>query len=170
MMTPNTMLWASRIISWWDSRWQQSIHHTSHTCGWRVIIYDLHLKEWWRAPNISSERPFQYLLFLGPRQHAVSSLQKLWYQERRGKEGPKTLIFLDLWKQVCFNKHTISVCICCFWLFPWTSATSPPRLTVSLYICISGSNQWGELEGLWRALCQRKRPIKVPWLRLGSCW
>ena len=51
-------------------------------------------------------------------------------------------------KKCVFNKHTIKVCISCCWQCPGTSVPSPANLTVSLYLCSSGSNARGELRAL----------------------
>ena len=48
-------------------------------------------------------------------------------------------------KKCVFNKRTIKVCVSCCWLCPGTSAPSAAHLTVSLYLCSSGSNARGEL-------------------------
>ena len=47
-------------------------------------------------------------------------------------------------KKCVFNKRTIKVCVSCCWRCPGTSAPSAPHLTVSLYLCSSGSNAQGE--------------------------
>ena len=48
-------------------------------------------------------------------------------------------------KKCVFNKRTIKVCVSCCWRCPGTSAPSTAHLTVSLYLCSSGSNERGEL-------------------------
>ena len=47
-------------------------------------------------------------------------------------------------RKCVFNKRTIKVCVSCCWRCPGTSAPSSPYLTVSLYLCSSGSNARGE--------------------------
>ena len=47
-------------------------------------------------------------------------------------------------KKCVFNKRTIKVCVSCCWRCPGTSAPSAAHLTVSLYLCSSGSNARGE--------------------------
>ena len=46
----------------------------------------------------------------------------------------------DQGKKVCFYKHTIKVSVSCSWWCPRTSSSSAPHLTVSFYLCRSGSN------------------------------
>ena len=46
----------------------------------------------------------------------------------------------DRCKKCVFNKRIIKVCVSCCWRCPWTSAPSAAHLTVSLYLCSSGSN------------------------------
>ena len=63
-------------------------------------------------------------------------------------------------KKCLFNKRTIKVCVSC-WRCPGTSMPSRAHLTVSLYLCSSGSNTRGEsrsLEG--RRVCS-KSPSRV---------
>ena len=47
-------------------------------------------------------------------------------------------------KKCVFNKHTIKVCVSCFWRCPGTSAPSATHLTLSLYLRCSGSNARGK--------------------------
>ena len=58
-----------------------------------------------------------------------------------------SILFCWLFKvkgKCVFNKCTIKVCISCCWRCLRTSAPSPAHLTVSLYLCSSGSNVRGE--------------------------
>ena len=69
-----------------------------------------------------------------------------------------------------FNKRTIKVCVSCCWRCPGTSAPSAPHLTVSLYLCSSGSNVRGELRALEGRHVSSKKPFKGPRRRQGSWW
>ena len=60
-------------------------------------------------------------------------------------------------KKYVFNQHTIKVCVTCFWRCLGTSVPSAAHLTVSLYLCSSGSNARGE----WRALEGRCVSLKA---------
>ena len=50
------------------------------------------------------------------------------------------------------------------------SAPSTANLTVSLFLCGSGSCMPGEVESPWRMLCQLKRPSLGLGQRQESCW
>ena len=54
----------------------------------------------------------------------------------------------DRCKKCVFYKRTTKVCISCCWRCPGTSAPSAPHLTVSLYLCSSGSNARDGDEGV----------------------
>ena len=45
-------------------------------------------------------------------------------------------------KKCVFNKRTIKVCVSYCWRCPETSAPITAHLTMSLYLCSSGSNPW----------------------------
>ena len=61
-------------------------------------------------------------------------------------------------------------CISCSWLCPGTSAPSVTHLTMSFYLCSSGSNTWGESRALKGCRVSSKKPFKGPRRSLGSCW
>ena len=68
-------------------------------------------------------------------------------------------------KKCVFNKRTIKVCVSCCGRCPGTSAPSAAHLTVSLYLCSSGSNALGES----RAQEGRRVSSKTPsWVRDGD--
>ena len=62
-------------------------------------------------------------------------------------------------KKCVFNKRKIKVCVSCSWRCPWTFAFCAAHLTVSLYLCSSGSNVCVDVEGPWMALFQLKKPL-----------
>ena len=51
-------------------------------------------------------------------------------------------------KKCVFNKRTIKVCVSYCWRCPGTSAPITAHLTMSLYLCSSGSNPWDGDEGV----------------------
>ena len=59
------------------------------------------------------------------------------------------------------NKRTIKVCVSCFWRCPGTSMPSVAHLTVSLSLCRSGSNTWGESRALEGRSGSSKCPSRV---------
>ena len=59
------------------------------------------------------------------------------------------------------NKRTIKVCVSCFWRCPGTSMPSVAHLTVSLSLCRSGSNTWGESRALEGRSGSPKSPSRV---------
>ena len=67
---------------------------------------------------------------------------------------------IDVQKCV-FNKRTIKVCVSSFWQCPGTSVPSEAHLTVSLYLCSSGSNTWGKSRALEEHLVSSKSPSRV---------
>ena len=64
-------------------------------------------------------------------------------------------------KKCVFNKRTIKVCVSCCWRCPGTSAPSAAHLTVSLYLCSSGSNARGESRALEGRRVSSKSPSRV---------
>ena len=63
-------------------------------------------------------------------------------------------------KCVC-NKRTIKVCVSCSWRCPGTSLPSASHLTVSLYLCSSGSNGRGESRTREGRRVSSKSPSRV---------
>ena len=51
-------------------------------------------------------------------------------------------------KKCVLNKCTIKVCVSCWWRCPGTFTPSAAHLTLSLYLCRSGSNARGESRAL----------------------
>ena len=64
-------------------------------------------------------------------------------------------------KKCIFNKRTIKVCVSCCRRCPETSALSVPHLTVSLYLCSSGSNARGESRAREGRRVSSKSPSRV---------
>ena len=64
-------------------------------------------------------------------------------------------------KKCVFNKRTIQVCVSCCWQCPGISAHSTAHLTVSLYLCSSGSNAWGESRAREGCRVSSKSPSRV---------
>ena len=60
-----------------------------------------------------------------------------------------------------FNKRTIKVFVSCCWRCPGTFAPSAPHLTVSLYLCSSGSNARGESRAREGRRVSSKSPSRV---------
>ena len=64
-------------------------------------------------------------------------------------------------KKCIFDKRTIKVGVSCSWRHPGTSAPSAAHLTVSLFLCGSGINAWGELRALEGHQVSSKSPSRV---------
>ena len=64
-------------------------------------------------------------------------------------------------KKCVFNNRTIKVCVSCCWRCPGTSAQSAAHLTVSLYLCSSGSNARGESRAREGRRVSSKSPLRV---------
>ena len=60
-----------------------------------------------------------------------------------------------------FNKRTIKVCISYFWHCPGTSASIASHLTMSLFLCSSGSNAQGESRALEGRRVSSRGPSRV---------
>ena len=60
-----------------------------------------------------------------------------------------------------FNKRTIKVCVSCCWRCPGTSVPSTPHLTMSLYLCSSGSNARGKSRAWEGRRVSSKSPSRV---------
>ena len=86
---------------------------------------------------------------------------------KRSKEVLGPLIFRTT-KTSVFSKNTLSKFVSI--VLDSFLGLLHLALTVSLYLCISGSNAWGEGWGPWRALCQLKKTFKCPRQRPGSSW
>ena len=67
----------------------------------------------------------------------------------------------DRCKKCVFNKRTIKVCDNCCWRCPGISAPSAAHLTVSLYLCSSGSNARGESRAREGRCVSSKSPSRV---------
>ena len=61
---------------------------------------------------------------------------------------PAPTYFQSKESKCIFNKPTIKVCLSCSWCFPGTSVPSVAHLTVSLILCSSRGNAWGESRAL----------------------
>ena len=66
-------------------------------------------------------------------------------------------------------KCTIKVCVNGSWRCPGASAPGAEHLTVSLYLCSSGSTAWGESRAPEELPVSPKKPLKGPRRRRGSC-
>ena len=73
-------------------------------------------------------------------------------------------------KKCVFNKRTIKVCVSWCWRCPGTSASSAAHVSVSLYLCSSGSNARGESRALEGRCVSSKSPSKVRDRDQGVAW
>ena len=69
-----------------------------------------------------------------------------------------------------FNKRTIKACVSCCWQCPGTSLPRAAHLTVSLYLCSSGSKARGKSSAREGRRVSSKKPFKGPRWKSVICW
>ena len=73
-------------------------------------------------------------------------------------------------KSTYFYRHTIKVCIRCFWRYLWTSAPSATHFPVSFYLWDYGSNTQARLRSLKAAMSAQKAFQGSETFEEISCW